>query len=70
MTRLLLLMEQQSFFTYATLVVGILAIVIPFAVYLVQQQSRNAQFFYECARSLYSENPIEQSNAAILYHDS
>lgn len=66
MTRLLLLMDQQSFFTYATLVVGILAIVIPFAVYLVQQQSRNAQFFYECARSLYSENPIEQSNAAIL----
>ena len=59
-------MDRDTFFAIATIVVGALAIVVPFAVYLVQQQSRNAQFFHECAKSLFSENPIEQSTAAIL----
>lgn len=57
---------RSEFWVIATLVVGTLAIVVPFAVYLVQQQSRNAQFFHECAKSLFSGNPIEQSTAAIL----
>lgn len=59
-------MDQTDFLSIATLVVGFLAIVVPFAVYLVQQQSRNSQFFHDCAKSLRSENPIEQSTAAIL----
>ena len=59
-------MNQTDFVSIATLVVGILAIVVPLAVYLVQQQSRNSQFFHDCAKSLRSENPIEQSTAAIL----
>lgn len=58
--------NSNDFWVIATFVVGVLSIVIPFAVYIVQQQSRNAQLFHECAKSLYSENPIEQSTAAIL----
>lgn len=59
-------MDKNLFFSFATLVVGLLAIIVPLAVYLVQQQSRNAQFFHECAKSIFSDNPIEQSTAAIL----
>lgn len=47
-------------------IVGLLTLVVPFVVYMVQQQSRSSQFFHECAKSLFSENPIEQSTAAIL----
>lgn len=57
---------EDKFWIIATFVVGALAIFVPFVVYLVQQQSRNAQFFHECAKSLFSNNPIEQSTAAIL----
>lgn len=57
---------EKDFWVIATFVVGLLAIVIPLAAYLVQQQSRNAQFFHDCAKSIFSENPIEQSTAAIL----
>ena len=59
-------MDTNRFLAIATLVVGALAIIVPLAVYLVQQQSRNAQFFHECAKSIFSDNPIEQSTAAIL----
>lgn len=59
-------MDINIFLAIATLVVGSLAIIVPLAVYLVQQQSRNALFFHECAKSISSNNPIEQSTAAIL----
>lgn len=59
-------MDSNDLVSVATLVVGTLVIVVPVAVYLVQQQSRYAHFFHECAKSLFSENPIEQSTAAIL----
>ena len=49
-----------------TFIVAFLALIVPLAVYMVQQQSRNSLFFHDCAKSLYSENPIEQSTAAIL----
>jgi uncharacterized protein YjbI with pentapeptide repeats len=35
-------------------------------VYIVQQQIQHAQFFNQCAKSLYSSNPMEQNTAAIL----
>lgn len=56
----------ESILPYATFVVAFLALVVPFVVYMVQQQSRNAQFFHDCTKSLFSDNPIEQSTAAIL----
>lgn len=59
-------LNDNDFWVIATFVVSALAIIVPFAVYMVQQQSRNAQFFHECAKSLFSENPIEQATAAIL----
>lgn len=59
-------MDWNNFVSIATLVVGSLAIIVPLAVYMVQQQSRNAQFFHECANSLSSKDPIKQSTAAIL----
>lgn len=56
-----------SKFTEPTFLVAFLAsFIVPCAVYAVQQQSRSSQFFHECAKSLFSENPIEQSTAAIL----
>ena len=57
---------DEKFWLIATFVVGALAIIVPFVVYIVQQQSRNSQLFHECAKSLHSDNPIEQSTAAIL----
>lgn len=50
----------------AFLIAFLASLVVPCIVYAVQQQSRSSQFFHECARSLFSENPIEQSTAAIL----
>ena len=48
-------------------VISLLGIVlIPLVVYLIQQISRNAQLFNNCAKSLRSDNPIEQLTAAIL----
>lgn len=47
-------------------IAALITLGVSLAVYIVQQQSRSAQFFHECARSLFSENPIEQSTAAIL----
>lgn len=61
-----MLMDTNDFWTIATFVVAFLAFIVPLAVYMVQQQSRNALFFHECAKSLFSENSIEQSTAAIL----
>ena len=58
--------NNEQFWIIASFVVGALTLIIPFAVFIVQQQSRNAQFFHECTKSLHSENPIEQSTAAIL----
>ena len=57
---------DKDFWVVATFSVGALALVVPFVVYMVQQQLRYAQFFHDCAKSLQSENPIEQSTAAIL----
>lgn len=57
---------EKDFWVIATFVVGALALIVPFVVYIVQQQSRNSQLFHECAKSLHSDNPIEQSTAAIL----
>lgn len=47
-------------------IAALITLGVSLAVYVVQQQSRNAQFFHECAKSLFSANPIEQSTAAIL----
>jgi hypothetical protein len=57
---------DNMFWPLATVVIGALSIIIPFAVYLVQQRSRRDQLFRDCASSLRSENQIEQSTAAIL----
>ena len=58
--------SNEQFWIIASFVVGALTLIIPFTVYIVQQQSRNAQFFKNCTNSLQSDNPIEQSTAAIL----
>lgn len=58
--------EYYSKLTEPAFIIAFLALVVPFAVYMVQQQSRYSQFFHDCATSLRSENPIEQSTAAIL----
>lgn len=58
--------EIFSKLTEPTFIVAFLALVVPFIVYMVQQQSRNAQLFHDCSKSLFSENPIEQATAAIL----
>ena len=57
----ILFMERFSF------IISILtAIVIPTIIYIVQQHSRKSQLFNNCAKSLYSDNQIEQATAAIL----
>ncbi len=58
--------EIFSKLTEPTFIVAFWALVVPFIVYMVQQQSRNAQLFHDCSKSLFSENPIEQATAANL----
>lgn len=57
---------NSEFWTPATFFLSFLALIISLIVYLIQQQLRNAQLFHNCAKSLFSNNPIEQSTAAIL----
>lgn len=49
-----------------TLCLSILTILISLVVYVIQQQIQNANMFNMCARSLHSENSMEQNTAAIL----
>ena len=58
--------NSSEIWTSAPVILSVLALVISFIVYLIQQQSRHAEMFKNCAKSLFSENPIEQSTAAIL----
>ena len=43
-------------------IVGLLTLVVPFVVYMVQQQSRSSQFFHECAKSLFWVRRLERTN--------
>lgn len=49
-----------------TLGVTFLSVFISVVVYVIQQQIQNANLFNRCARSLHSNNPMEQNTAAIL----
>lgn len=57
---------KEFILSHGPFVVAFLALVIPLVVYIVQQQLRYAQLFHDCAKSLFSDNPIEQSTSAIL----
>lgn len=58
--------NNTEFWSTATFFLSLLALIISMIIYLIQQQSRNAQLYHNCAKSLFSNNPIEQSTAAIL----
>ena len=58
--------SNAEFWTKASFYLPFLVVIISLIVYLIQQQSRNAELYHSCTKSLYSDNPIEQSTAAIL----
>ena len=59
--------SPDTFWTPLNVIITLMGIVIiPLVVYLIQQISRNAQMFNNCAKSLQADNPIEQLTAAIL----
>ena len=47
-------------------IIASITLVVSLVVYIVQQQIQHAHFFNQCAKSLYSSNPMEQNTAAIL----
>lgn len=49
-----------------TVCLSLLTIIISFVVFVIQQQTQNANLFNKCASSLHSNNPMEQNAAAII----
>lgn len=47
-------------------IIALITFGVSIVVYIVQQQIQYTQFFNQCAKSLYSSNPMEQNTAAIL----
>lgn len=66
-------MIMDSVFTYwtmtLTLAVTIIPLVVAVVVFFVQNMSKRRAMYKDCVNSLYSENSIEQTSAAILLRD-